>query len=119
MPYYLIPGILMTAAVLWDTVRELREKRSLAALCGMLVLPWLVFCAAALIKGGSAWNDAEHQFAAYQAGHYYLMSHGNYTEVSQAVFQSMRVLEIIGWGSFAAWIIAAIVLRARRKSAEQ
>lgn len=31
MPYSLIPGILMTAAVLWDTVRELRKKRSLAA----------------------------------------------------------------------------------------
>ena len=36
MHYYLIPGILMTAAVLWDTVREAREKRSLAALQGRI-----------------------------------------------------------------------------------
>lgn len=118
MMYSLIPGILMTAVVLWDTVRELRTTRSPAALFGMLVLPWLVFCAAALMKGGSAWNDAEHQYAAYQAGHYYLKSHGRYTEVSQTVFQRMQVLEILGWASFAAWIITAIVLRARRKNME-
>jgi hypothetical protein len=56
------------------------------------MLNFLVFWLLALHLGGDALNGKA------EAGHYFLMSHGDYTEVSEEVFNYSR------WHAYSLWV---------------
>ena len=73
----------------------------------LLSIPFFVFFVVSLFLGGSAFHNAETDYELYEAGHYYLCSHGEYTEVTYGSYLCMKVLEIVGVISF---VIGFIVL---------
>lgn len=101
MPFGYVFLILILAVLVWDSVKAIRQKKWLRALVALFALPLLVFFASELYYGGSAAKDAATQYANYIPGHFYVMEHGNYTEVSAAVFHRMQVLETVAMISFA------------------
>ena len=87
----LAAGILYT---LWRPVKRVMLNSLLAA------IPFLLFFVANVCLGGSALHDAETDYALYKAGHYYLCSHGDYTEVAYGVYLFMMILEIVSFALF-------------------
>ena len=84
----LAAGILYT---LWRPVRHVTLNSLLA------VIPFLVFFFACSSLGGSALHHAEMDYELYEAGRYYLCSHGDYTEVAYGVYLFMMILEIVSF----------------------
>ena len=84
----LAAGILYT---LWRPVRHVTLNSLLAA------IPFLLFFVANVCLGGSALHEAETAYELYEAGHYYLCSHGTYTEVAYGVYLFMMSLEIVSF----------------------
>ena len=68
-----------------------------------------------VISGGSALNDAQNDYELYQAGHYYLESHGEWTEVSYGRYMFVFISEIIGFSSLAITLILGIIQDIKRK----
>ena len=87
----LAAGILYT---LWRPVRHVTLNSLLAA------VPFLLFFIANVCLGGSALHEAETAYELYEAGHYYLCSHGTYTEVTYGVYLFMMILEIVSFALF-------------------
>ena len=84
----LAAGILYT---LWRPVKHVMLNSLLAA------IPFLLFFVANVCLGGSALHEAETAYELYEAGHYYLCSHGTYTEVTYGVYLFMMILEIVSF----------------------
>ena len=76
---------------LWRPVKRVMLNSLLAA------IPFLVFFTACVCLGGSALHEAEMAYELYLAGHYYLCSHGTYTEVTYGVYLFMMILEIVSF----------------------
>ena len=87
----LAAGILYT---LWRPVKRVMLNSLLAA------IPFLLFFVANVCLGGSALHEAETAYELYEAGHYYLCSHGTYTEVTYGVYLFMMILEIVSFALF-------------------
>ena len=87
----LAAGFLYT---LWRPVRHVTLNSLLAA------VPFLLFFVANVCLGGSALHEAETAYELYEAGHYYLCSHGTYTEVAYGVYLFMMILEIVSFALF-------------------
>ena len=87
----LAAGILYT---LWRPVRHVTLNSLLAA------VPFLAFFIANVCLGGSALHEAETAYELYEAGHYYLVSHGTYTEVAYGIYLFMMILEIVSFALF-------------------
>ena len=87
----LAAGILYT---LWRPVRHVTLNSLLA------VIPFLVFFLSNVCLGGSALHEAETAYELYEAGHYYLCSHGTYTEVTYGIYLFMMILEIVSFALF-------------------
>ncbi|MBP3572392.1 MAG: hypothetical protein J6M42_10580 [Clostridia bacterium] len=66
----------------------------------LLSIPIFVFFVVSVFLGGSAFHNAETDYELYEAGHYYLCSHGRYTEVTYGSYLCVKVLEIVGDISF-------------------
>ena len=66
----------------------------------LLFIPFQIFFFITLLLGGSALNDAETEYELYQAGHYYLESHGQWTEVSHGKYVVALISEIVGISTF-------------------
>lgn len=92
---------------LWKPVRHVTLNSLLA------VIPFLVFFLSNVCLGGSALHDAEMDYELYEAGHYYLCSHGTYTEVAYGIYLFMMVLEIVSFAligfAFGRIIVSAFV----------
>ena len=99
-----------------SAIKSIKSKNYFDALIAVLCLPFLIFFISSIILGGSAFNDAAADYELYQAGHYYLMSHGDFTEVTYEQFQYMKVIEIIGIGTFLINFILAAIRHAQGKS---
>ena len=84
----LAAGFLYT---LWRPVKRVMLNSLLAA------IPFLAFFIANVCLGGSALHEAETAYELYEAGHYYLCSHGTYTEVTYGVYLFMMILEIVSF----------------------
>ena len=104
-------GVVFCIVSIYDMITDFRKKQWIKGLCNLLILPWVAFFAISAALGGSAFNDAEHVFSGYQVGHYYLQSHGTFTEVSADVFHRIRVLEIVGWVFLGAYILLSVLLK--------
>jgi len=92
-----------------SSVKAVRKKKYLDLVSLLLLLTFFLFVHISLILGGSAFNDAGSKYENYQAGHYYLMSHGNYTEVTYAQYLFAMILEIAGLSSIPLSLLWAIV----------
>ena len=79
---------------LWKPVKRVTLNSLLAA------IPFLVFFLANVCLGGSALHHAEMDYELYEAGRYYLCSHGDYTEVAYGVYLFMMILEIVSFALF-------------------
>jgi hypothetical protein len=95
----LIP-CLIGLSFLTGIIRAARKKEWLAVSIALLFLPFFVFAVCSIFLGGSSFHDAARDYGLYQTGHYYLMSHGDYTEVIYAQYQFMRIMEVVGIGGF-------------------
>ncbi len=84
----LAAGFLYT---LWRPVKRVMLNSLLAA------VPFLLFFVANVCLGGSALHEAEMAYELYEAGHYYLCSHGTYTEVTYGIYLFMMILEIVSF----------------------
>lgn len=73
------------------------------------MLIFMVFMDSALIFGGSAAHGAATNYELYEAGHYYLVNHGNYTEVSYEVFRYMEIIEPVGIIAFVVGFISTLI----------
>ena len=79
---------------LWRPVKRVTLNSLLAA------IPFLLFFVANVCLGGSALHEAETAYELYKAGHYYLCSHGTYTEVTYGIYLFMMILEIVSFALF-------------------
>ena len=79
---------------LWRPVKRVMLNSLLAA------IPFLLFFVANVCLGGSALHEAETAYELYKAGHYYLCSHGTYTEVTYGIYLFMMILEIVSFALF-------------------
>lgn len=88
------------------------RRSPLGIFSSFAMLIFMVFMDSVLIFGGSASYNAQEYYELYQEGHYYLSSHGNYTEVSYEVFRYMEIIEVVG---IIAFVIAFITIAIRNK----
>jgi hypothetical protein len=72
------------------------------------VLNFAAFMVVALINGGDAVNGKE------EGGKYFLVNHGNYTEVSKAFFQYSRIHVYSLWITHPAAILGAFWYASRK-----
>ena len=91
--------VVMFASIVYGLISAIIARKPLDAIISLMFVLFLVFWTSSVILGGSPAPDAETQQELYEAGHYYLMSHGDYTEVSYEVYRYMQIMEIVGWGS--------------------
>lgn len=92
------------------------KKKSIKDLfVSILPFPFFFCFFLGVISGGSALNDAHNDYELYQAGHYYLESHGSWTEVSYSRYMFVFISEIIGFSSLAISLILGIIQDIKRK----
>ena len=101
----LIIGLYIVASF----IKAIKNKKYLDLVSLLLLLPFFLFFIISLILGGSAFNDAQSDYEYYQAGHYYLVSHGDYTEVTYYQYLFAMILEIVGLASLPISILWAII----------
>ena len=77
-------------------IQSIKSKKTFDLLVCLLFIPFQFFFFITLLFGGSALNNAETEYELYQAGHYYLESHGQWTEVSHGKYVVALISEIVG-----------------------
>lgn len=105
---YLI-GALIATGCICNGIVSIKHKKWLVALTSLFALPWVLWFAVSITVGGSTFHDAATNYSGFQEGHYYLLEHNRYTEVSYALFQRMRLFEVAAWISFSVAALSAIV----------
>lgn len=74
--------------------RSIRERNTSTLVCCLLLLPIQFFFFVSLLLGGSALQTAGYE--GHLEGHYYLVSHGQWTEVSHGQYLLVLGFEIAG-----------------------
>ena len=97
---------------LFGIIKAIKEKSIKKMLVLFLFFLFVLSFYTAVLSGGSAFHNAENQYELYQEGKYYLVSHGNWTEVSYPKYLFVFLFEIIGFSSL---IIASILSFFRNK----
>ena len=96
-------------AIIKGMIQSIKSKKLFNLLVNLLFLPFQFFFFITLLFGGSAFNDAATEYELYQAGHYYLESHGRWTEVSYGKYILALISEIVGISTFIiAFVLASI-----------
>lgn len=85
------------------------QKKPLGIIFSLCFLLFNVFMASAIHLGGTPAPEAVTEYELYEAGHYYLVSHGDYRDVSYDIYRYMQVMEIVGWISFAISFVLALI----------
>ena len=86
------------------------QQRLFLKIVNMVMLAlFTLFFFSTLFLGGSAFNDAANDYALYEQGHYYLVNHGHYTEVTYEAFVYAQISQIIGLSAFVIGIIISII----------
>ena len=104
-----IIGALIVAACLYGIVVSIKHRKWLAALACLFVLPWVLWFAVSTTVGGSTFHHAATDYSEFQEGHYYLVEHNRYMEVSCDLFQKVRFFEVAAWISFSVSAVFAII----------
>ena len=111
---YLMFAIFCVVLV-FNIIKAIRKKEYAVLLSVFLFIPFFVFFISYMKFGGSAFNDAASSYLLYQQGHYYLASHGKYTEVTHDVFLYMKIIEVVGIVTFGIGAIRAFIWNIRFK----
>ena len=82
-------------------IKAIKEKSIKGVFVSLLPFPFFFCFFVGVLSGGSALHNAANDYELYQAGHYYLTSHGIWTEVSYERYLFVLVSEIIGFSSLA------------------
>ena len=98
-----------------SVVLSIRKKDWIGLLSFFLVSLFFISFVIRILFGGSALHDAEKGYAQYQAGHHYLMSHGNWTEISHEKYLFVLIAEIVGLAAWGLSFLLNIILNAREK----
>jgi hypothetical protein len=97
-------GYLIIALTFFFTIKgiiqSIKSKKTFDLLVCLLFIPFQFFFFITLLFGGSAFNDAATEYELYQIGHYYLESHGRWTEVSYGKYILALISEIVGISTF-------------------
>jgi len=109
MKVFHIISLIMGVGLVTSSIKAIKEKKYLDLITLLLLFTFFLFFYISVIWGGSAFNDAQANYENYQAGCYYLMSHGEYTEVAYWQYLFMMVLEVVGVSSIPLSILWAIV----------
>lgn len=96
-------------------VKAIKEKNTKGLLESILPFPFFFCCFVGILSGGSAFHDAASDYEFYQTGHYYLVSHGVWTEVSHERYLFVLISEIIGFSSLALSFVLAIIRDKKQK----
>ena len=105
---YIVFGLILIKTIV-EIKNAIIAKKYTQLSSTLFFLPFFVFFISTLILGGSAFNNAATDYELYQAGHYYLDSHGVYTEVSYASYLYAKIIEVIGLVSFGIGFIFHLV----------
>ena len=89
-------------------IKAIKEKQMSSILESILPFPFFFCFFVGVLSGGSALHDAENDYELYQVGHYYLTSHGVWTEVSYEKYLFVLISEIIGFSTLAVSFVLAI-----------
>ena len=92
----IIIGVCLYLNIFRMIVSCVKNKQYLGLIYALMSLPFLIFMSSSMMLGGSAFNGAATEYELYQAGHYYLVNHGAYTEVTKSQYLYMKIIEIIG-----------------------
>nr|MCR5422944.1 hypothetical protein [Bacilli bacterium] len=104
--------------ITFKIIYAIKSKHYTSLLIILFVIPWLVFFFSANFLGGSAFNKASSSYNEYIEGHYYLFSHGVYTEVTYNQFIYMKVMEIVGSISWLLGFVISIIIYKKHKGEE-
>lgn len=105
--------------ITFKIIYAIKSKHYTSLLNILFVIPWLVFFFSDVFLGGSAFNKASSSYNEYIEGHYYLFSHGVYTEVTYNQFIYMKVMEIVGIISWTLGFILSIIVYKKHKGEQQ
>ena len=111
MPVFLIITIVLLSGLISSALKAIKQKNYRDLVSVLLLLPFFIFFVITAMLGGSAFNQAQTSYEHYQAGHYYLMSHGNYTEVTYAQYLVAKISEVVGLGSLALCLLLTMIRR--------
>ena len=90
-------------------LKAIKEKNTKGLLVSILPFPFFFCFFVGILSGGSAFHDAVNDYEFYQSGHYYLVSHGTWTEVSYKRYLFVLISEIIGFSSLALSFVLALI----------
>lgn len=107
--------ILVIISTIRGIFNAIKKKSIKDFFLSILPLPFFFCFFLGVISGGSALNDAQNDYDLYQAGHYYLESHGKWTEVSYSRYMFVFISEIVGFSSLAITLILGIIQDIKRK----
>lgn len=105
---YIVFGLILIKTIV-EIKNAIIAKKYAQLFSTLFYLPFFVFFISTLILGGSAFNNAATDYELYQSGHYYLVSHGVYTEVPYASYLYAKIIEVIGLVSFSIGFIFHLV----------
>lgn len=111
MAVFQIISIIIFSGLICSAIKAFKHKKYQDLVSALLLLPFFLFFFITAMLGGSVFNQAQTSYEHYQAGHYYLMSHGNYTEVTYAQYLVAKISEVIGLGSLALCLLLSIIRR--------
>ena len=89
------------------------QKKPLGIILALCFLLLNVFMASAIHLGGTPAPEAVTEYELYEVGHYYLVSHGDYRDVSYDIYRYMQVMEIVGMGSFCLCLLLSLIINKR------
>ena len=107
MTYFINVAIIVM--IIYGIIRSIFQKKIFDVIQCFCILVFMVFMTSVIIFGGSAFHDAPADYELYEAGSYYLCSHGNYTKVSYEIYTYMQVIEIVGIIFFAIGFVMGMV----------
>ena len=107
--------ILAIISTIRGIFKAIKKKSIKDLFLSILPFPFFFCFFLGVISGGSALNNAQNDYELYQAGHYYLESHGKWTEVSYSRYMFVFISEIIGFSSLAITLILGIIQNIKSK----
>lgn len=100
--------IIVCFSTIRGIIKAIKEKQLRVLLESILLFPFAFCFFVGVLSGGSALHNAENDYELYQAGHYYLTSHGVWTEVSYERYLFVLISEIIGFSTFPVFFVYAL-----------
>ena len=96
-------------------VQAIRKKSIKDFILAVLPFPFFFSFFVSVISGGTALHDAKTEYELYQTGHYYLVSHGDWTEVSYPRYMFVLISEIIGFSCMAIVVVVSVIFGESKK----